>query len=108
MTIEAHGKMADVKEAHAGWKFLGIWAKVHFVPILFSEGLIMSVTIEAIYESGVLKPAKPLPLKEHEKVQVTIHSEISPILQAYGIMGWEGDAETFRRLTQDCEFDSLT
>ena len=34
----------------------------------------MSITVEAIYENGVLKPAQPLPLKEHEKVQVTIHT----------------------------------
>ena len=34
----------------------------------------MAHTIEAIYESGVLKPAEPLPLKEHEKVRVTVES----------------------------------
>src|SRR5262245_18878338 len=34
----------------------------------------MPLTVEAIYENGVLKPAQPLPLKEHEKVQVTIHT----------------------------------
>ena len=32
----------------------------------------MALTIEAIYENGVLKPAQPLPFKEHEKVTVTI------------------------------------
>lgn len=35
----------------------------------------MNVTVEAIYENGVLRPVQPLPLKEHEKVQVTIHTE---------------------------------
>jgi predicted DNA-binding antitoxin AbrB/MazE fold protein len=34
----------------------------------------MSLTVEAIYENGVLKPAQPLPLQEHEKVR--IHIEI--------------------------------
>ena len=34
----------------------------------------MSLTVEAIYENGVLKPAQPLPFKEHEKVR--IHIEI--------------------------------
>ena len=28
----------------------------------------MTLTVEAVYENGVLKPAQPLPLKEHEKV----------------------------------------
>jgi predicted DNA-binding antitoxin AbrB/MazE fold protein len=32
----------------------------------------MTFTIEAIYENGVLKPAQPLPLKAHEKVQVSV------------------------------------
>ncbi|MGE0883688.1 MAG: antitoxin family protein [Blastocatellales bacterium] len=33
----------------------------------------MNVTIEAIYESGVLKPLEPLPeLKEHERVRLTL------------------------------------
>jgi len=65
----------------------------------------MSITVEATYENGVLKPAEPLPLEEHEKVQVTIHPASSAIVQAYGIMGWKGDAETLRRLTEDSEFD---
>jgi predicted DNA-binding antitoxin AbrB/MazE fold protein len=29
----------------------------------------MSLTVEAIYEDGVLKPAQPLPFSEHEKVR---------------------------------------
>ena len=32
----------------------------------------MTLTIEAIYENGVLKPAQPLPLKEHERVTLTV------------------------------------
>jgi len=35
----------------------------------------MSITIEAIYESGVLKPLSPLPsLKEHERVRLTVET----------------------------------
>jgi predicted DNA-binding antitoxin AbrB/MazE fold protein len=47
----------------------------------------MSITVEATYENGVLKPAKPLPLKEHDKVQITVHVRTDPIVQAYGILG---------------------
>src|SRR5262245_57249806 len=32
----------------------------------------MPLTVEATFENGVLKPAKPLPLKEHAKVRLTI------------------------------------
>jgi predicted DNA-binding antitoxin AbrB/MazE fold protein len=37
----------------------------------------MSITIEATYEDGVLKPVRPLPLKEHDKVAVTIETVAS-------------------------------
>jgi hypothetical protein len=45
-----------------------------------------------------------LPLKELEKVQVTIDCKASPIMQAAGIMGWTGDAETLERIALDPEF----
>jgi len=32
----------------------------------------MTLRVEAIYENGILKPASPLPLKEHEIVRLTI------------------------------------
>jgi predicted DNA-binding antitoxin AbrB/MazE fold protein len=34
----------------------------------------MAITVDAVYENGVLKPAQPLPLKEHEKVSVTVQA----------------------------------
>ncbi len=34
----------------------------------------MALTIEAVYENGVLKPMQPLPLKEHEKVTLTVET----------------------------------
>ena len=37
----------------------------------------MPITIEAIYENGVLKPSLPLPLEEHETVRITIEPRIS-------------------------------
>ena len=64
----------------------------------------MTLTIEAIYENGVLKPAQPLPLNEHERVQITVQQVESPLLQAYGILGWTGDAETVERVALDPEF----
>jgi predicted DNA-binding antitoxin AbrB/MazE fold protein len=53
----------------------------------------MTLTVEATYENGILKLAEPLPLKEHEKVMVTVQSQASPLLAAYGIMGFKGTAE---------------
>lgn len=36
----------------------------------------MAIVVEATYEDGVLKPTQPLPLKEHEKVRVTVEPEM--------------------------------
>jgi predicted DNA-binding antitoxin AbrB/MazE fold protein len=65
----------------------------------------MPLTVEAIYENGVLKPAEPLPLKEHEKVQLTVVRETSVADQTYGMMGWTGDAATFDRLMAEIDED---
>jgi predicted DNA-binding antitoxin AbrB/MazE fold protein len=61
----------------------------------------MAITVEAVYEDGVLKPAQPLPFKEHEMVQVTVAAKVPDIVEAYGIMGWKGDAETLERIALD-------
>ena len=53
----------------------------------------MAITIEAVYENGVLKPAKPLPLQEHEKVQVTVKRAVSRVRQTAGLIGWTGSQE---------------
>jgi len=67
----------------------------------------MTVTVDAMYENGSLKLSQPLPLREHEKVRVTIEVEPSPLLRAYGIMGWKGDAETIERVALGPDFDPL-
>lgn len=64
----------------------------------------MAITVEAVYENGVLKLSEPLPWKEGERVSVSVSSLGSPILKAYGIMGWKGDAETLERIALDPEF----
>lgn len=46
----------------------------------------MSITIEAVYEDGVLKPFQALPLAEHEKVQVTVHTAVSRVRASAGLI----------------------
>jgi predicted DNA-binding antitoxin AbrB/MazE fold protein len=65
----------------------------------------MLLTVEAIYENGVLKPAEPLPLTEHEKVRLTVVRETSLADQTYGMMGWKGDAATVERFALDPGLD---
>jgi predicted DNA-binding antitoxin AbrB/MazE fold protein len=67
----------------------------------------MTITIEAIYEDGVLKPAEPLPLKEHEKVRITVEPERSWAEQTAGMLQWRGDPEVLRRIAEDDEFSIL-
>ena len=67
----------------------------------------MPLTVEAIYENGVLKPAQPLPLKEHEKVRLTIEAEGSWAERTAGMLQWTGDPEVLRRVAEDDEFSIL-
>ena len=64
----------------------------------------MAIVVEATYENGVLKPAQPLPLSEHEKVQITVHTAVSRVRATAGLLGWKGDAETVERIALDPEF----
>jgi predicted DNA-binding antitoxin AbrB/MazE fold protein len=67
----------------------------------------MSITVEATYENGVLKLMEPLPLKDHEKVRVTIEPELSWAERTAGILKWSGDPEILRRIAEDDEFGLL-
>jgi predicted DNA-binding antitoxin AbrB/MazE fold protein len=73
----------------------------------------MTLTVQATYENGVLKPTEPLPLKEHEKVQVTLHTAatiqaaVEAVQRSYGLLGWTGTTAAFDRLLQESEHDFL-
>lgn len=65
----------------------------------------MPLTVEAIYENGMLKPSLPLPLKECERVQITIETPPLDILQCEGILGWKGTTEELAPFALDLEFE---
>jgi predicted DNA-binding antitoxin AbrB/MazE fold protein len=73
----------------------------------------MALTIEAVYENGVLKPMQPLPLRENERVRVSIHTlantqnALDAVQRSYGLLHWTGDIETVRRVAEDDEFGIL-
>ena len=67
----------------------------------------MAITIEAVYENGVLKPAQPLPFQEHEKVQVTVRSAVSRVRQTAGLIGWTGTQEDADFVALSAELDPL-
>jgi predicted DNA-binding antitoxin AbrB/MazE fold protein len=65
----------------------------------------MPLTVEAIYENGVLKPAQPLPLKEHEQVLLTVQAGTTWAERTAGLMGWTGSAEMAEYFALDPELD---
>ena len=66
----------------------------------------MTVTIEAVYESGVLKPTEPLPLREHEKVRITLEPTLTWAERTAGMMGWKGTTEQaeYFAMSHDLDF----
>ena len=61
----------------------------------------MALTVEAVYENGVLKPAEPLPFQEGEKVCVTVE-ERQPSLAKRIVARAQGlPPETLDRLPAD-------
>jgi predicted DNA-binding antitoxin AbrB/MazE fold protein len=73
----------------------------------------MSLTIDATYENGVLRPAQPLPLQEHQKVRITLHcppsvpAALEAVRRGYGLLRWTGDVATLERVAGDDEFGLL-
>jgi predicted DNA-binding antitoxin AbrB/MazE fold protein len=65
----------------------------------------MSITVEAVYESGVLKPERPLPLKEHEKVRITLDANVDWVAETYGLIGWTGDHDSLAQFALSPELD---
>jgi predicted DNA-binding antitoxin AbrB/MazE fold protein len=56
----------------------------------------MTLTIEAIHEDGVFKPAQPLPLKEQDRVQVTVTQRMVVVSLAGAVdLSWPGDSPRF-------------
>lgn len=64
----------------------------------------MAITVEAVYENGMLKPVEPLSLTERQRVQITVHTAVSRVESTFGLLGWKGDAETVQRVALDPEF----
>lgn len=58
----------------------------------------MSLQFEAIYENGALKPERPLPLQDQERVVVTIEPKLSHAKASYGMLAWTGSARDLDEL----------
>ena len=65
----------------------------------------MTITVEAIYENGVLKPVEPLPLKERQKVRLTVYPMKSWVEETAGLMGFRGTVEEADYFAMDPDLD---
>ena len=58
------------------------------------------MTVKAIYEDGVLKPKTPLPLKEHEEVELEIKTA-APAADMDDPTGWKTARELIGCITEE-------
>ncbi|MFO0965553.1 MAG: antitoxin family protein [Gemmataceae bacterium] len=64
----------------------------------------MTITVQAVYENGVLKLSEPLPLKDGESVVATVETSISWAQRTAGLLKWTGDPEVLRQIAEDDDF----
>jgi predicted DNA-binding antitoxin AbrB/MazE fold protein len=73
----------------------------------------MPITVEAVYENGVLKPTQPLPFKEHERVSITVQTNTDVQTshktgpRGYGLIQWTGSLDDLDYLIEDVANDPL-
>lgn len=64
----------------------------------------MGLEIEAIYDNGVLKLPRKLPLENGLTVRITIHPPGRGVIRGAGRIDWTGDPEMLRQVALDPEF----
>jgi predicted DNA-binding antitoxin AbrB/MazE fold protein len=62
------------------------------------ENFLMSMQVEATYENGVLKLDQPLPLRDQERVVITVQPKTGHARASYGLVTWHGTAEELDEL----------
>ncbi len=61
----------------------------------------MSLEVEATFEKGILKPAQPVPLREGQKVVLTIRPAGNAVQRFCGSLPWTRDSEELDRFLND-------
>ena len=60
--------------------------------------------IEAVYDNGVLKLPRELPLADGQKITITIHPPGGVARRSYGLLGAKFTPEELERFALDPEF----
>lgn len=66
----------------------------------------MAITIEAVYENGVLKPLGTLYLREHQQVKITVEEPVDWVYRTRGIIPCSDEALIeWAAMDKDLEYD---
>jgi predicted DNA-binding antitoxin AbrB/MazE fold protein len=65
----------------------------------------MAFQVEAVYENGILRPVQPLPLAEHERVQVTVSPVRTLVRESAGLIPCR-DAALIEQAALDPDLES--
>jgi predicted DNA-binding antitoxin AbrB/MazE fold protein len=66
----------------------------------------MSITVEAVYENGVLKPVQSLQLREHQHVRITVEEPLDWVTRTRGILPCSNHALVeWAAMDTDLEYD---
>jgi predicted DNA-binding antitoxin AbrB/MazE fold protein len=66
----------------------------------------MAITIEAVYENGVLKPLHTLHLRENQRVQITLEEPVDWVYRTRGIIPCADQALIeWAAMDKDLEYD---
>jgi len=65
----------------------------------------MTITVDAIYENGILRLSDPLPFEEQQRVSVTVEPKYNWVQETAGILGWKGSPELAERFALDADLD---
>jgi predicted DNA-binding antitoxin AbrB/MazE fold protein len=76
--------------------------------LTLTEGKMHKIEIEAVYEDGVLKLPHELPLRQGQKVTITIHPTGSPARRRRGVIQWKGSQEDLDHLILSPDNDPPT
>jgi predicted DNA-binding antitoxin AbrB/MazE fold protein len=63
----------------------------------------LTITVDAIYENGVLRPIQPLALKEQEQVRVTVEPKTSWAERTAGMLGWNRSHEELEQVLAEAD-----
>jgi hypothetical protein len=71
------------------------------VPRVAGGGFAIGLEIEATYKIGLVDPDQELPLRNGERVKLTLQKVVGPADRLQGMLPWKGDLEEFGQWIND-------